>query len=198
MRRLALLALLAEATPKPLPLVPRGGGGRPRDANAAFFGDLDGVGALCEREATPGINLGEAVGRLVRLVTALRSLALVAAAAAGHSAGRANARKDARAEAAYADSVAELEGRLHRLSVDRQMLADEFADARRALERQVRDAARAAEAARASSGAAPRELEDVKRAAETARADADAAVARAARAVCAAPCSSCLAHGVKS
>ena len=155
MRRLALLALLAEATPKPLPLVPRGGGGRPRDANAAFFGDLDGVGALCEREATPGINLGEAVGRLVRLVTALRSLALVAAAAAGHSAGRANARKDARAEAAYADSVAELEGRLHRLSVDRQMLADEFADARRALERQVRDAARAAEAARASSGAAP-------------------------------------------
>ena len=107
MRRLALLALLAEATPKPLPLVPRGGGGRPRDANAAFFGDLDGVGALCEREATPGINLGEAVGRLVRLVTALRSLALVAAAAAGHSAGRANARKDARAEAAYADSVAE-------------------------------------------------------------------------------------------
>ena len=158
MRRLALLALLAEAAPKPLPLVPRGGG-RPRDANAAFFGDLDGVGALCEREATPGINLGEAVGRLVRLVTALRSLALVAAAAAGHSAGRANARKDARAEAAYADSVAELEGRLHRLSVDRQMLADEFADARRALERQVRDAARAAEAARASSGAAPRELE---------------------------------------
>ena len=129
MRRLALLALLAEAAPKPLPLVPRGGGsGRPRDANAAFFGDLDGVGALCEREATPGINLGEAVGRLVRLVTALRSLALVAAAAAGHSAGRANARKDARAEAAYADSVAELEGRLHRLSVDRQMLADEFAD----------------------------------------------------------------------
>ena len=74
MRRLALLALLAEAAPKPLPLVPRGGG-RPRDANAAFFGDLDGVGALCEREATPGINLGEAVGRLVRLVTALRSLA---------------------------------------------------------------------------------------------------------------------------
>ena len=121
MRRLALLALLAEAAPKPLPLVPRGGGsGRPRDANAAFFGDLDGVGALCEREATPGINLGEAVGRLVRLVTALRSLALVAAAAAGHSAGRANARKDARAEAAYADSVAELEGRLHRLSVDRR------------------------------------------------------------------------------
>jgi len=40
-------------------------------------------------------------------------------------------------ETMYADTVASLEAQLHRLSVDRQMLADEFAAARQSLETEV-------------------------------------------------------------
>lgn len=60
-------------------------------------------------------------------------------------------------EAVYAESVASLEAQLHRLSVDRQMLADEFAEARKSLETQIADVetekAQATEAVEASDQA---------------------------------------------
>ncbi|KAJ8601541.1 hypothetical protein CTAYLR_005207 [Chrysophaeum taylorii] len=52
------------------------------------------------------------------------------------------------AEKMYADSVAALEAQLHRLSVDRQMLADEFAEARKGLESQIKTVTESAESSR--------------------------------------------------
>lgn len=57
-------------------------------------------------------------------------------------------RSDGGHEKEYADSVAALEAQLHRLSVDRQMLADEFAEARKGLESQIASVTTAAELSR--------------------------------------------------
>ena len=79
----------------------------------------------------------------------------------------------------YAESVAELEARLHRLSVDRQMLSDEFSDARRALEQQVAEATARAEAGRSETSVA---LDTAVREATEARSSAAAYADRAAAA----------------
>mmetsp|Transcript_11176 Transcript_11176/g.15378 ORF Transcript_11176/g.15378 Transcript_11176/m.15378 type:complete len:324 (+) Transcript_11176:40-1011(+) len=74
-------------------------------------------------------------------------------------------------ESMYAETVASLEAQLHRLSVDRQMLADEFDQARTSLEQQIATATAAAEASRSETAAA---LEEANRATRQARAAADA------------------------
>lgn len=79
------------------------------------------------------------------------------------------------AEKAYADSVAALEAQLHRLSVDRQMLADEFAEARKSLEAQIASVTAGAETSRAEMAAA---LDRAEREASTTRAELSAVAAR--------------------
>lgn len=79
------------------------------------------------------------------------------------------------AEKAYADSVAALEAQLHRLSVDRQMLADEFAEARKSLENQIASVTATAESSRSEMASA---LDRAERDAANTRAELSAISAR--------------------
>lgn len=158
-----------------------------RGGGESFFGDLydfsDQAGsaaarprrASAPRGARPSLGLPAGL-----LWFAVKSLSLIAVAGSGVFVGRSTAREDG-TETMYAESVAELEARLHRLSVDRQMLQDEFADARRALERQVEEATRRAAAGQSETGHA---LEGAKREVADARA-ASASLAKRASATAA-------------